>query len=84
MQANTRTTLHMINDRTSSVRYRRRTETKNVLEYIHGGEEAAVLGAWDFIASIANKELMDTLVSKYKKGKYLQNIISKSMKDFGK
>lgn len=53
---NTRTTLETVSDSGSSVRYRRRHETKNVLEYIHGGEEGALLGAWDFIAAHAKKE----------------------------
>ena len=62
----------MITDRLCSVRFRRSQETKNVLDYIHGGEDADVLGAWDFITAHAGKELMDTLISKYKRGKYLQ------------
>ena len=28
----------IINNTSSSMRYRRRTETKNILEYIHGGD----------------------------------------------
>lgn len=68
----TKTTIEMIADRSSSVRFRRREETKNVLEYIHGGEEAAVLGAWDFFVTCGGQELLDSLISKYKRGKYLQ------------
>ena len=39
------TTESMITDVKSSTRYRRRKETKNVLEYIHGGCQGAVYGA---------------------------------------
>jgi hypothetical protein len=82
---NTKTTIDMISDLCSSVRYRRRQETKNVLEYIHGGEVAAVLGAvlgaWDFVTAHADKDLMDSLISKYKRVKYLQGVINKAMND---
>ena len=77
---NTQTTLEHITSRTSSLRYRRRQETKNVLEYNHGGEESSLLGAWDFIAANAPKELMDSLISKYKRGKHIENIASEVMK----
>ena len=40
---NTRTNLENITSRASSLRYRRRQETKNVLEYIHGGVETSLL-----------------------------------------
>ena len=50
------------------------------LEYIHGGEEASLLGAWDLIAANAQKELMDNLIGKYKRGKYLEGIASDVMK----
>ena len=43
-----------------------------MLEYIHGGEEGALLGAWDVLAANAKKETMDTLTGKYKRGKYIQ------------
>ena len=42
------TSYEMINDYKSSTRYRRREETKNNLEFIHGGFEASLYGAWDF------------------------------------
>jgi hypothetical protein len=51
------------------------------LEYIHGGEEASLLGAWDLIAANAPKELMDNLIEKYKQGEYLEGIASEVMKD---
>ena len=77
---NTRTTLEHITSRTSSLRFRRRKETKNVLEYIHGGEEGSLIGAWDYLAANAPKELMDDLIGKYKRGKYLEGIATEVMK----
>ena len=77
---NTRTTLEHITSRTSSLRFRRRKETKNVLEYIHGGEEGSLIGAWDYLAANAPKELMDDLIGKYKRGKYLEGIAAEVMK----
>ena len=44
------TTYEMISDTTNSTTYRRRQETKYVLEYIHGNEIVAIYGAWDIIA----------------------------------
>ena len=41
---NTSTTLDTINNPNSGVRYRRRGETKNVLEFIHGGQGRSVRG----------------------------------------
>lgn len=64
------------------MRYRRRHETKNVLEYIHGGEEGALLGAWDFVAANAKKEMMDTLFVKYRRGKYLEGVVNDAMKEY--
>ena len=43
------TTFENINDSANRTRYNRRIETKNILEYIHGGLSGALLGAWDFI-----------------------------------
>ena len=77
---NTSTTLSTITDSQSSVRYRRRQETKDVLEYIHGGK-GAIFGAWDFATANASKDTMDTLLAKYKRGKYLESVLSKAMKD---
>ena len=41
------TTYEMINDYNLSTRYRRREETKNILDFIHGGFEPSLHGAWD-------------------------------------
>ena len=34
----------------------------DILNYIHGGEETAILGAWDFVAFTASKDIMDKLI----------------------
>lgn len=73
-----------ITDRSSSVRFRRRKETSNVLEYIHGGSFGAVCGAWDFLAANAPEETMNSLISTYKRGKYLQQILNKVTSDYSK
>lgn len=76
------TTFDMISDVKSSARYRRQQESKDMLEYIHGGEEGAILGALDLIAAHATKETMDKLIASYKIGKYLQGVFGKAVKDF--
>lgn len=78
------TSHEMINDSRSSTRYRRREETKNVLEFIHGGVEPSLYGAWDFLAANASKEIMEKLISSYKRGKFLQGIFGKAISDYQK
>ena len=63
---NTSTTFATIKNNNSGTRYRRREETQNVLEYIHGGEEGALYGAWDFVAANATKHVMETLIGSYR------------------
>ena len=77
------TSFEMISDFKNSTRYRRQQETKEMLEYIHGGDERALYGAWDFLTSFASKEIIDKLVASYKQGKYLQGVFGKAVKDFG-
>ena len=43
------TTVDMINVNSNSTRYQRLKETKNILEFIHGGIDGAIWGAWDFL-----------------------------------
>ena len=78
------TDFDMINSASNSTRYRRRKECADILNYIHGGEEAAILGAWDFVASSASRNLMDKLIGNYKRGKYLEGVFGKAVGDFGK
>ena len=70
---NTSTNLDTINNPNSGVRYRRRGETKNVLEFIHGGENGALLGAWDFVSAEAPKAMMENLIGNYRRGKYVDS-----------
>ncbi len=79
---NTSTTLETITNAKSGTRYRRREETKNVLEYIHGGESGAVFGAWDFLATSAPRATMEELIGKYKRGTYVEQIVKKAVKEF--
>jgi len=66
---NTTTTYEMVTNVNSSTRYRRRHETKNVLEFIHGGKEGSLHGAWDYVSSTADNQTMDKLISGLKLGK---------------
>lgn len=79
---NTSTTYEMVTNVNSSTRYRRRQETKNVLEFIHGGKEGSLYGAWDYVSSSADNQTMDKLISGLKRGKYLQCLFDKTMKQY--
>lgn len=79
---NTGTTYEMVTNVNSSTRYRRRQETKNVLEFIHGGKEGSLYGAWDYVSSTADNQTMDKLISGLKRGKYLQGLFDKTMKHY--
>ena len=72
----------MVTNVNSSTRYRRRHETKNVLEFIHGGKEGALYGAWDYVSFSSDNQTMDKLISGFKRGKYLQGLLNKTMKDY--
>ena len=67
----------MISNYSSSTRYRRKNETKNMLEFIHGGFEGSLYGAWDYLKSNASADLMETLFLKYKRGKFLEKLCGK-------
>ena len=79
---NTSTTYEMVTNVNSSTRYRRRQETKNVLEFIHGGKEGSLYGAWDYVSSTSDNQTMDKLISGLKRGKYLQGLLDKTMKQY--
>ena len=74
---NTPTTFETINSVNNSTRYKRQKETKNILEYIHGGETCALYGAWDFLRRYASKELLETLFLSHKRGKFLETLDGK-------
>ena len=67
-----------ISNPNSGVRYRRRGETKNVLEFIDGGENGALLGAWDFVSGEGPKAMMENLIGNYRRGKYVEGIVRNS------
>lgn len=79
---NNPSTYDMIIDFNNSTRYRRRNETKDVLEYIHGGSDGAIYGAWDVIASNGNPDILDKLVGGYKRGRYLQEVVRRAINDY--
>ena len=82
LRQNRSTSSEMINNPNSSTRYRRRHETKNVLEFIHGGEEGSLHGAWDYLSSAAPQSQMEIFLKGYKRGRFLQGIFGKAMKEY--
>ena len=74
---NNPTTETMINDASSSTRYRRRKESKNMLEYIHGGANGALNGAWDFLTSSTSYEQLEKMLLEFKKGKFIEKLQGK-------
>ena len=82
VRQNTSTTFEMINNPHSSTRYRRRRETKNVLDFFHGGEEASLYGAWDYLSSSASESLIENFLGNYKRGRFLQGVFGKAVKGF--
>ena len=71
---NNATSIEMINDYTSTTRYRRQNESKTMLEFIHGGESGAVLGAWDFLSRHVEEDLLTTLFTSYRRGKFIDKL----------
>ena len=80
---NTATTFEMISNPKSSTRYRRRQETKNILEFTHGGEEGSIYGAWDYLASCTSNNVMAKLIGSYKRGCFIQRVFGRAMKEYG-
>ena len=68
----TPTTWESINDSSCTRRYNRQRETKKMLEYIHGGSDGALFGAWDFLVKYARKELVEKCILAFKKGKFIE------------
>jgi hypothetical protein len=71
------TTFEAINDSSNPTRYNRRSETKNILEYIHGGISGALFGAWDFILGYGDEALIEKLVISYRRGKFIEKLYGK-------
>ncbi|RMX46918.1 hypothetical protein pdam_00014520 [Pocillopora damicornis] len=65
-----------------NTKFRRRQETKNVLEFIHRGKEGSIYGAWDDISSAADNQTMDKLICGHKRGKYLRDLFDMTMKGY--
>ena len=59
----------MISKTSNSTRYYRRKETKDILEYLHGGKEGAIFGAWDFLCHQASSAQLEKFILEHKKGK---------------
>ena len=78
------TTEQMIENVSSSTHYRRRNETKNILQYIHGGSEGAVYGAWDFLTNSTSYEDLERFLLKFKKGKFIEKLQGKFSTAFNK
>ena len=76
------TDLEMISSRNNRTRFDRKTESKSVLEYIHGGKFPSLLGAWDYLQTNCDRELMDKLITGYKKGKFIQDKFNEYTKKF--
>ena len=79
---NNPTTFEIITSRSSSMRFERKKESKNVLEYIHGGQFGALLGAWDYLQTNVDRSLMNKLVMGYKKGKFIQYKLNELTKKY--
>ena len=76
---NTSTTLETITNGKSVTRYRSREETRNVIVFIHGGEDRTLFCAWDFLSTNTPKETMKNLIGKYKRGKYMEGIVRQTV-----
>ena len=57
--------------------YNRRIETKNILEYIHGGLSGALCGAWDFILGYGDETLIEKFIASYRRGKFIETLYGK-------
>ena len=79
---NASTSYDVITNVSSSTKFRRRQETKNVLEFIHRGKEGSIYGAWNDISSAADNQTMDKLICGHKRGKYLRDLFDMTMKGY--
>ena len=76
------TTLDMVLDPNSSTKYRRRCESKEMMEFLHGGQEGALFGAWDLLLSIGSSSQIEQLFCNLKKGKFLEGHFNALTKKF--
>ncbi|XP_078680446.1 uncharacterized protein LOC144915706 [Branchiostoma floridae x Branchiostoma belcheri] len=66
----------------NSTWYRRRKETNDMLSFIHGDLDGAILGAWEFVCAFATPDQVDKFITEYRKGKYLQGKFNSLTKKF--
>lgn len=71
------TTQQLIQDSSNSTRYNGQHQTKQMLEFIHGGETGALYGAWDFLCRYAKHAMMEELLLSYRRGKFVENLYGK-------
>ena len=71
------TTFENIDDSANRTHYNRRIETKNILEYIHGGLSGALFGAWDFILGYGDETLIENFMVSYRRGKFNEKLYGK-------
>ena len=60
-----------------STKYNRQKESMELLKYIHGGDEAAMFGAWDALCRFASPNQMEEFMLDYKKGKWFEKLYGK-------
>ena len=77
------TTCVMINS-ASSTRYSWPKETKNMLEYIHGGLAGAFFAAWDFLRKNSTHDQIEKFIVDFNKGKFMEKLHGKFNKEFNK
>ena len=80
----TPTTWESINDSSNSTTYSRQNETRNVLEYIHGGINGAIFGAWDSVCRYASNEIIEKFMLSHKHGKFVEELYGKFSSTFNK
>ena len=74
----------MICDTSNSTRYNRQNDTRSMLEYVHGGREGAIFGAWDFIQRFASSEQLEKLIINYERGNFIEKLHGKFSNTFRK
>ena len=57
-----------------TTRHNRCIESKHMLEYIHGGIDGAIFGAWEFLTKYAQSDFFEKALHEYKKGKFMQKL----------
>ena len=62
------------NETARTTRYNRYIETRDMLEYIHGGSDGAIFGVWEYMSKNASKEQLENLMLDYKKGKFMEKL----------